>query len=32
MTEKELEKSAENVIKFFTKDLISRAIRWNIDL
>ena len=32
MSEQELEKSAENVIKFFTKDLIARAIRWNIDL
>lgn len=32
MTEKELEESAKNVIKFFTEDLISRAVRWNIDL
>lgn len=32
MTEEELEKSAEVVIRFFKDELISRAIRWNIDL
>lgn len=32
MTIQELEKSAEVVVNFFKDELITRAIRWNIDL